>query len=288
MPWKADLAKVKFMIINTTINVMKSISGKRLLIFLLLIVCQINLSGIEPALKGEPVKIKVLCYNLRFGELATLEELASFIDSIHPDVVALQEVDVRTFRDRAKHQNGKDFITELAFRTGMLSAYGRTIDYAGGYYGIGILSRFPISETRRVMLPMPEGAKEQRALLLAGIELPGGKGFTFVSTHLDHSSSVVRKVQVKALNRALSGIRSPVVVAGDFNAKPDSPEIAVGMRKWRTACTNDFTISSSNPTSKIDYIFFAPAGRWRKTDAATPKVTLSDHLPLWAELELLF
>lgn len=267
---------------------MKTATGKLFFMVAFLLLGGTHLFGAKPVVNGEAVKIKVLCYNLRFGELATLEELASFIDSIHPDVVALQEVDVRTFRDRAKHQNGKDFITELAFRTGMLSAYGRTIDYAGGYYGIGILSRFPISETRRVMLPLPEGAKEQRALLLAGIELPGGKGFTFVSTHLDHSSSAVRTVQVKALNRALAGIKSPVVVAGDFNAKPDSPEIAVGMRKWQTACTNDFTIPSSKPSSKIDYIFFAPAGRWRKTDAATPGVTLSDHLPLWAELELLF
>lgn len=274
------------MIVNNYRPVVKNFSGKLIGMLFLLITCSINLYSIEPVWKGEPVKIKVLCFNLRFGELASLEELASFIDSIHPDVVALQEVDVRTFRDRAKHQNGKDFITELAFRTGMLSAYGRTIDYAGGYYGIGILSRFPFSETRRILLPMPEGAKEQRALLLAGIELPGGKEFTFVSTHLDHSTSAVRRVQVKALNAALSKIKSPVIVAGDFNAKPDSPEIADGMRKWQMACTHDYTIPSSAPSSKIDYIFYAPAGRWRKTGAATPRVTLSDHLPLWAELEL--
>lgn len=237
---------------------------------------------------GSAKKIKVLCYNLRFGELATLEELAQFIKSENPDVVALQEVDVNTSRAGAKHQNGKDFITELGFRTGMLTAYARTIDYAGGYYGIGILSKFPFLQTRRIMLPMTSGAREQRAMLIADVELPEGKVFTFVSTHLDHSSSPVRLAQVKALNVALKKNPYPVIVSGDFNAKPDAPEIANGMKQWRTACSPDFTISSDNPRSKIDYIFYAPANKWKPVAAATPKVKLSDHLPLWAEIELLF
>ena len=135
----------------------------------------------NPNGKKDPVKLKVLCYNLRFGELASLEELAAYIKSENPDIVALQEVDVRTHRDRAPHQNGKDFITGLGYHTGMLSAYGRTINYAGGYYGIGLLSKYPLAKTTRVMLPMPEGAREQRALLIADVELPGGNMITFVS-----------------------------------------------------------------------------------------------------------
>ena len=79
-----------------------------------------------------PVRLKILCYNVRFGELASLEELAAFITEQNPDVVALQEMDCRTFRDRTPKQHGKDFITELGFRTGMLTAYGKTIPYAGG------------------------------------------------------------------------------------------------------------------------------------------------------------
>ncbi len=235
---------------------------------------------------NEGYPLKVLCYNLRFGELASLEELAEFIKSKNPDIVALQEVDVKTNRERAPHQNGKDFITELGFRTGMLTAYARTIDYSGGYYGIGILSKYPFEKTRKVGLPIPDGSKEQRALLLADVELPGGKRFTFVSTHLDHSSSEVRTIQVKALNKALKKIKMPVIVAGDFNGRPDSPEIKEGMKSWHQACSPDFTIPSQNPKSKIDYIFFKPAGNWKVKNAYTPQVTLSDHLPVVAEMEL--
>lgn len=244
--------------------------------------------AVAQAPSGENVKLKVLCYNLRFGELASLEELAAFILSENPDIVALQEVDVRTSRDAAPHQKGKDFVTELGFRTGMLTAYARTIDYAGGYYGIGILSKYPFDNTRRYMLPMPEGAREQRALLTADVELPGGKVITFASTHLDHTTSPVRQAQVEAINKALAGNPHPMIVAGDFNAQPQTPEIKDGMSAWGQACSPDFTISSTQPRSKIDYIFYFPANRWKKLSAGTPKVTLSDHLPLWAEVELVY
>jgi len=233
----------------------------------------------------EPVHLKVLCYNIRFGELASLEELAGFIKCQDPDIVALQEVDVKTFRDRAPHQHGKDFITELGYRTGMLTAYAKTIPHAGGYYGIGILSKYPLAETKRIMLPMPEGAKEQRAMLLANVELPDGKLFTFVSTHLDYPSSPVRQVQVEALTTALKGNPYPMIVAGDFNAHPDAPEISKGMAEWKQVSSPDFTIPASAPKAKIDYIFCYPAQAWTVLSASTPKVTLSDHLPVDAVLQ---
>ena len=41
----------------------------------------------------DTLRIKVMTYNIRFGELASLEELASHIKSFNPDFVALQEID---------------------------------------------------------------------------------------------------------------------------------------------------------------------------------------------------
>ncbi len=229
-----------------------------------------------------------MCYNLRFGELASLEELAGFIKSQNPDMVALQEVDVKTHRPRAPHQNGKDFITELGFRTGMLTAYAKTIPHEGGYYGIGILSKFPFVETRRIMLPFPEGAKEQRAMLFSNIELPNGQLLTFVCTHLDYTISSVRQEQVKALNETLKGNPYPMIVCGDFNATPDSPEISQGMAAWKQVTNSDFTIPANNPKSKIDYIFCFPEKQWKVISTETPRVPFSDHLPVNADLELTF
>lgn len=232
-------------------------------------------------------RLKVVCYNLRFGELASLEQLAEYIKSENPDIVALQEVDVKTNRERAPHQNGKDFITELGYLTGMLTAYARTINYSGGYYGIGILSKYPFEQTKKVMLPIPEGSKEQRALLMADVELPFNKRITFVTTHLDHSSSTVRSIQVKALNETLKNNPFPLIVCGDFNARPDSPEIKEGMKIYVQLCSDEFTIPSDEPKSKIDYIFGAPLKAWKSITAKTPQTPLSDHLPVTAEVELL-
>src|SRR5699024_3939136 len=91
-------------------------------VFLFIFCCSTAISAF--AFKPiEPEPLKVLSYNLRFGELASLKELADFIKDQNPDVVALQEVDSRTFREDAEHQNDKDFATELGFYTKMFPAY---------------------------------------------------------------------------------------------------------------------------------------------------------------------
>ena len=78
----------------------------------------------------DTLRVKVMTYNLRFGELAELKDLAAHIKSFNPDFVALQEVDFKTNRDRTPHQRGKDFISELAYYTGMFGLYGKTIEFS--------------------------------------------------------------------------------------------------------------------------------------------------------------
>ncbi len=233
-----------------------------------------------------PVQLKVLSYNLRFGELASLEELAAFIKEQNPDIVALQEVDCHTQRDRAPRQHGKDFATELGYRTGMLTAYGKTIPYAGGYYGIAILSRYPLAKVERIYLPKTENGKEQRAVLVADVEYREGEYFTFACTHLDYTNTEERQVQVKKLNEVLLTKSYPVIVAGDFNAHPDSKEISEGMSAWETVSNMKPTIPANAPRNTIDYIFCYPKDRWIGVDAVTYEVELSDHLPISAVVEL--
>lgn len=236
----------------------------------------------------EPVDtLKILCYNIRFGELASLEELAEYIKSEDPDLVALQEVDCRTYRDRAPAQNGKDFMTELGYLTGLMPSYGKTIPYKGGYYGIGILSRFPAASISRVYLPMNESGKEQRAVLMADIEIKEGKYITFASTHLDYVNSDVRWAQVKKLNEVLKEASYPVIVAGDFNARPDYSEINEGMKDWIPLSNPDPTASAESPRYKIDYIFGYPAETWKLVETKTPKIQLSDHLPIISSISFL-
>src|SRR5690625_2446210 len=190
---------------------------------LLIVPLVLGLSLVPPHKTAEPpVKLKVLSYNLRFGELASLEEIAAFIKKQDPDVVALQEVDNHTFRDRAPKQNGKDFATELGFRTGMIPVYGKTIPYKGGYYGIAILSKYPLAKVERIYLPKTKNGKEQRAVLVAEVEYKEGEYITFASTHLDYTNTEERQVQVKKLNEAVMDSPYRVIMAGDISARPDA------------------------------------------------------------------
>lgn len=229
--------------------------------------------------------LKVMTYNLRFGELASMADIAGFISSETPDIVALQECDWATYRERAPKQNGVRFINELAYRTGMFGLYGKSIDYKQGYYGIGILSRYPVVRSERIRLPDYNGMEgkkqtEPRIMLLAEIELPSGRHVTFVCTHLEVSSSEVRVMQSQFINERLEDI-SPALIAGDFNATPDSPAIAEIQKKWKNLTGPDFTISSDNPVKKIDYIFGKPQGQVEMLSTRTfPDVRLSDHRPI--------
>lgn len=231
-------------------------------------------------------QFKVLSYNLRFGELASLEELADYIKEHDPDLVALQEVDVRTQRGQAPHQHGKDFASELAFRTGMMPAFGKTIPFAGGYYGIAMLSKYPLNHVEKIFLPMTSYGKEQRAVLVADVEYAQGQFITFASTHLDYTHTQERQVQVSALNEALSARPYPIILGGDFNAEPDSPEINKGMARWKLVSDTSPTFPSSNPATVIDYIFCYPSTAWRRVGAHNDSIQLSDHLPVWVILEL--
>ena len=236
--------------------------------------------------KDNPKQLKILSYNLRFGELASLQELADFIKEHNPDVVALQEVDSRTFRERAVQQNDKDFATELGFLTGMFAAYGKTIPYKNGYYGIGILSKYPMSKVERFYLPKTENGKEQRAVLVADIEYAENEYFTFASTHLDYTNTEERQVQVAKLNEILLPSTYPVILGGDFNGKPDAKEIKEGMKEWELVSLLDPTVPADKPRNTIDYIFCYPKSAWKKISAETYQVTLSDHLPISATVEM--
>ena len=232
-----------------------------------------------------PDTLKVMTYNLRFGELASMSDFADFINAESPDIVALQECDWATYRERAPKQNGVKFVNELAYRTGMFGLYGKSMDYKGGYYGIGLLSRYPIVKSERIPLPNICGADgkptaEPRVMLLAEIELPSGRHITFISTHLEVSSSEIRVVQAEFINERMEDV-APALLAGDFNSAPDTPEIAEICSEWKNLTGPDFTISSTKPVKKIDYIFGRPKDKVEMVSTKTVSgVTLSDHLPI--------
>ena len=234
--------------------------------------------------KGDTLKL--MTYNLRFGELASMEQIADYISSEHPDIVALQECDWATNRTRAPHQNGVMFVNELAYHTGMFGIYGKSINYAGGYYGIGILSRYPILRYERVLLPN-DGKTEQRSMLIADIELPDGTVITFVNTHLEVKTAHMRIEQVKFIEKYLKGRKNQIFLAGDMNAIPDSEEMRMLRENWMDLTNKVFTYHTSKPEIKIDYIYSKPSKNVELLGTEVREdIKLSDHFPVISTIVL--
>ena len=235
----------------------------------------------------EPVRLRIMTYNLRFGELASLDSIGAYIASRHPDLVALQELDYLTNRQRAPRQHGKDFVTELGYHTHMWPLYGKTIPYAGGYYGIGMLVGRPYISVRKVMLPKQEAAHEARALLLAEVEVSPCDTIIFACTHLDYTSAESRAAQLEVITKVLQSQRFPVLLGGDFNTVPDSWEMQKYFAGWCTLSSHaQPTSPATAPRRKKDHLMGYPRDGWKLLSTGVENVLLSDHLPVFSEVEL--
>ena len=255
---------------------------KRLVSFISILFASVAL--LSATEKGDTLKL--MSYNLRFGELASMEQFAQYISTEQPDIVALQECDWATKRTRAPHQNGVRFVNELAYHTGMFGVYGKSINYAGGYYGIGLLSKYPILRFERVLLPN-DGKTEQRSILVADIELPGGKVITFVNTHLEVKTAKMRIEQVQFIKEYLKDCPNQLFLAGDMNAIPDTKEMEMLREEWKDLTNRVFTYHSARPEIKIDYIYTKPAENVELLSTEVKEdVKLSDHFPVISTIVL--
>jgi endonuclease/exonuclease/phosphatase family metal-dependent hydrolase len=230
---------------------------------------------------------------------------------IEPDVVCLVEA----------WQDGEATQPELiADRLGL--AHHR---FEGGWQvedwtsGIGVVSRWPLSETTRRALRDENGGGFGEAVHLM-LDSERGPIQLFVAM-LDYplSASALRQAQAKELARFVSETtrrRHLTVVCGDFNAGPDSDEIRMMTGRcasavpdlvfydaWEVAGdgTAGYTWSNRNPLAAIglypdrrfDYIFSAwprPGGIGHPTRCALlgvrppDELQLSDHYGVVADL----
>jgi len=213
--------------------------------------------------------IRVLSYNIHHGAgmdgATDLARLANIIAAIAPDIVSLQEVDCGMPRT-AKF----DQLRELAEQTRMSGLFGCAIDRReDGQYGNAILARFPVRQVGNYPLP-----GEPRAVLAA---------------HLDTQSSP-RMASIPLIEAALAAHSGqPAILAGDFNAVPESPALAALGQTWTsTTADRELPTFPHEDYRQIDYILLHPAARWRVVSVkVVDEKIASDHLPIFADLELL-
>lgn len=249
-------------------------------------------AGCASAERAEPVA-RVLVFNIHAGKDAggtpNLDGVAELIRTTSADVVLLQEVDRITFRS-----GGVDQVAELARLTGYATAFGRSLDYDGGLYGIAALSRERIGNAATESLPIqpPQarsgGSYEPRAALTFATTTRLGV-VQAVNTHLDASREDHYRVQESAhilqlVTRIAAGRGGPVIAGGDFNAEPGSRTyeqlVAGGLRDaWKECGAGDgFTYPADNPIKRIDYLFLTASLGCSHAEVIDTRV--SDHRPL--------
>ena len=259
--------------------------------FLVVAVVVFKSSALWPQSINDSNKVlKVMTFNILHGATTKgdfdLEVIAGVIKDADPDLVALQEVDFKTRRAR-----NYDLATELGLRTKMAPLFGKAMDYDGGAYGEGILSKYTFISTRNVPLPFSSG-NEPRSALEAMVQLPSGDTIAFIGTHLDHLKNPVDRIaQATRIKQVFSRNEYPTLLAGDLNAVPGSEPMNIIMEHWTPSygeSAAEPTIPSDNPSHKIDYVLYHPADGWKVLDTKVIcDEVASDHCAYLVTLELL-
>ena len=233
-------------------------------------------------------ELKVMTYNIHAANPPSepgncdLRAVADVINASDPDIVFLQEVDKNTGRNSYFGDQAK----ELSKLTQMNYRFFPAIIYKSGYYGIAVLSRFPLSDEQKYELPNETGL-EQRVLGTAMVDLPGIDSVRVACTHLQNSSASNRIAQVEKVVERLSDESVPVIIGGDFNEKPTTNQFfSIFDQAFTRTClgTNcPYTFSTTNPGSTIDYLAFKPQTAFEvRSHEVVNETYASDHFPVMA------
>ncbi|MFB4311409.1 endonuclease/exonuclease/phosphatase family protein [Actinomadura sp. GTD37] len=267
---------------------------------------------------GPPIEttVRVATWNVwdRYGPWRERESaIISVLRAAAPDVLVLVEAWEDDDETQAGRLGGALGLPHSVFRGGESGAP------PGGRSGVAVLSRWPLGQVGERRLGGRAGA-DGGLSVHARVDGPRGALHLFgaaLGWKLGHSAQ--RQEQVRALGgyvRETTGRDAPVVVAGDFNADPDSDEIrmltgraavaapgVVFYDAWATAGdgTAGHTWSRADhwtrpvlwPDRRIDYVFSAwpraggaghPVRCELLGDRPVDGVVASDHYGVLADL----
>ena len=251
----------------------------------------VMLPGSSVSVAEEPSTLRVLCYNIHYGQgndgEYNLQRLANVIKAAKPDLVALQEVDVGVKRSGRLHE-----VKILGELTNLKSHFGPTQHYEGGLYGNAVLTNLPVEHVLIQPLPYTEATPElttyPRGAISVIVTLPNGERLNFISTHFQHNVEPDRVAEAKAINQLFGGDSMTTILAGDMNAVPGAEPIRILEEKWKNAIDPAAAPSapSTNPRSRIDYVFYRGESLKMISSEVIAEPMASDHCPVLAVFEI--
>ncbi|MGE5499967.1 MAG: endonuclease/exonuclease/phosphatase family protein [Syntrophothermus sp.] len=237
-------------------------------------------------------KLRVMTYNIHHGQgmdgRIDIARIGDIITDNKIDLAALQEV------DRGVERTNKiDIMQMLSDQTGMFMAFGKNIDFQGGDYGNGVLSKFRLDSVNNLNYEMKREG-EKRGLLKTIIKV-NGERIVFIDTHTgDKNNESEKLMNADEIIAVLKGCGNmPVIMCGDFNDRPGSKMHEKLKEYFVDICEllgNDsgYSFPSVKPERRIDYIYISKEGlkRFKPLSITTIQTEASDHLPVIAEFEV--
>jgi endonuclease/exonuclease/phosphatase family metal-dependent hydrolase len=240
-------------------------------------------------------EIKIVSYNIRWRGGDDLKRLAKLL---HDDteiggaaILGLQEVDRR--KKRTGHSNtAKALAEDLGLHYAWAAPPPAEPDDEEET-GVAILSVYPLSDVRRIVLPNPGPNRRRRVALGATVDIDG-KAWRIYSAHAETRISVDKKMEqfdaiLKDLTRYPADM--PAVVMGDLNtwqASADDETIKLFSKAGlETPFGSDSTFRRRVLLVPIE---FRLDWVWLRGLEATGygidrEIEVSDHWPLWANVK---
>ena len=247
---------------------------------------------------GNFMVLRAITFNMCHGQgldgIVNVKKQSEFLKRYKPDIIFLQEIDMYTQRT-----NNEDQIYRFSKYSGLLyRSMGINIKYRNGFYGDGILSRFPFEYQANYLMPLIDGSHEQRGLLHNKITF-GTTRINLFSIHLA-TNQEERLLSIKELIRIIKKLNKEelIIIAGDFNVgvtrtgkhqyifdknEPFAEYKLLTKHLFKIENTED-TWFSDQGSGCIDTMFYSNQIKVKRFE--TIKTPLSDHCAVLVEFDI--
>jgi endonuclease/exonuclease/phosphatase family metal-dependent hydrolase len=237
--------------------------------------------GYAPSVAAPPAathsgRIKVVSFNIKLADrIGPAIKVLRNVALQDADIVALQEMD----------ETGVEQIAR-ALHLNYIYYPGAIHPTRHRYFGPAILTRWPITETRKLILPHEGWGRRQRRNVTAATVMVRGSCLRVYAVHLETQLKATprqREDQVDVVLADAASSLCPVVVAGDFNSKGIGRYLEHKGFSWPTE-----HVGRTITVFSWDHIFARGLSLPDSAGAGTVKEVhgASDHRPVWASLIL--
>lgn len=226
-----------------------------------------------------PERLRVVTYNIFYGSWSSLEAVGDVLQSLAPDILALQEVDRDVGRSGAVDQAAL-----LAERLGMQFAFATAHTEEAGQFGVALLSRLPFASAAAFGLDV-DGELSARSAL--DVELcVGDRPLRVIAAHAD-VMPYASDAQCRHLAaRAASTIGRGTAVLGDLNNLPDWQGIEAlvdaGLDDVVARLAEGSTYQADAWARRLDHVLVDGPLAWGVEHVAIIDSEASDHKPVLA------